>query len=163
MIRLVCPALVSAMVPLQHFWSLYQCYFSLDDSGRLLLLSLLFSMNTTINFELFNINDSKVIPLMNQGLKLTRFVNWNICLSRIMRFFPSTTPFNLFSGHDEISKQCKEPWKCTSGLVFKREGWEQEVDRKIPNVTITRRKTQKLFILLIRFNCITFKNWATNW
>lgn len=87
----VCPALVSVTVLLQHFWSLYQCYFSLDNSGMLLLLSLLLPMNTT----LLILNSSisiLVIPLMNQGLKLMRFVNWNIYLLR-----PESWDFFLFS------------------------------------------------------------------
>lgn len=131
----VCPALVSVIVLLQHIWSLYQCYFSLDNSGMLLLLSLLLPMNTT----LLILNSSisiLVIPLMNQGLKLTRFVNWNICLFR-----QESWDFFLFSFYSLTStcsvammkfQEVQRTLKMYIRPCIQREGWEQ-VDRKILN------------------------------
>lgn len=83
---------------------------------------------------------------MNQGLKLTRFVNWTSVYPESWDFFLLLLNFNLFSGHDEISKQCKEPWKCTSGLVFKEKG-ESKLIGRYQTVTITREKLK---------NCLFF-------
>lgn len=65
---------------------------------------------------------------------------------RFFFFFLLLLNFNLFSGRDEIFKQGKKPWKCTSRLEFKEKG-ESKLIGRYYTVTITREKLK---------NCIFF-------
>lgn len=96
---------------------------------------------------------------MNQGLKLTRFVNWNICLSRIMRFFSfyyltstcSVAQWNFQAVQRTLKMYI---WSCI------QEKGESKLIGRYQTVTITREKLRNcLFFWLGLIVSPSFKVW----